>query len=95
MDLVNLLKKIRVSAVGIEATPRTRWGSNPASVKKYFSPKHPDWLLGPTQPPVQLVSTLFPYVQEARPGHDADPSSPFSAKVKNEWSNASAHYTPS
>jgi len=85
MDLVNLLKKSRFSAVSIEATPRDRWGSNPVSVKKYSSsPKHPDWLLGLTQPPFQLASRFFPYVQEARPEYDADPSSPSSAEVKNE-----------
>jgi hypothetical protein len=94
--LINLLKKSRVSAVGIEATPRAQWDSNPISAKKYFSiPKQPDGLLDPTQPPIQLVSGFFPYVQQARPGNDADPSPPSSAEVKNEWSNTSAHYRPS
>jgi hypothetical protein len=39
--------------------------------------------LRPTQPPVQWVQGSFPR-GKARPGRDADHSSPSSAEVKNE-----------
>jgi hypothetical protein len=45
-------------------------------------------VLRPTRPPSQRVpGTLSPGVK--RPGHEADHSLPFSAKVKNAWSYTS------
>lgn len=32
----------------------------------FSCPKHPDWLLGPTQPPVQGVLGFFPGIKAAR-----------------------------
>jgi hypothetical protein len=42
-------------------------------------------VLGPTQPPIQLV----PWVK--RPGHEAHHSPLSSAEVKNAWSSISTH----
>jgi hypothetical protein len=40
--------------------------------------------LGPTQPPVQWVPGVLSPGGKARPGRDADHSSPSSAEVENE-----------
>jgi hypothetical protein len=48
------------------------------------SPRHPDPLWGPTQPPIQWVlGALSTGVK--RPGREADHSPPTSAEVKKMW----------
>jgi len=42
------------------------WGSIPSRNKKFFfSPKHPDWPWGATQPPIEYVLRFFTRGKEA------------------------------
>jgi hypothetical protein len=60
----------------------------PVVEERLFSySKHPD-TLGPTKPPIQLVTGLF--LGARRPGLEVGPSPPSSAEIKNEWSCTSA-----
>jgi len=72
----------QVRAISIVTRLRAgQWGSVPGRGKKCFSsPKHPDWLWGPSS----LVFKLFP------PGlkqlwHEDNHWPPSTAVVKNEW----------
>jgi hypothetical protein len=63
--------------------PRGRC-SIPGGVKNFHFSMSSRQALGSTQPPIQWVlGTLSPGVKQQ--GHEADPSSPTSAKVKKTW----------
>jgi hypothetical protein len=65
------------------------WGLNPTTGTRFFSsPKCPNWLLRPTQPPVQWVLWFFPGVKQL--WHQVTYSPPSSAEVKHEQSYTSA-----
>jgi len=70
MDLVNPLKKSRVSAVGIETTPRTWWGSNPVSVKKkiFLLSKTSGLALGPYTASSSICIEALSLCSRARAG---------------------------
>jgi hypothetical protein len=57
---------------------------SPGMVKNFLFSMSSRLSLGPTQPPIQWVEgTLSPGVK--RPGREADPSPPTSAKIKKTW----------
>jgi len=58
----------------------------PAGTKLSVVSKVPRPVLGPTQPPIQLVPGSY-FIRVKRPGPEVDHSPLSSAEVKNKWSH--------
>jgi hypothetical protein len=71
-------------ATGYRLDKRKGRSSSPVRVKQFLFSTSPKPALGPTQPPIQLVSgALSPGIK--RPGREADRSPLTSAEVKKMW----------